>query len=132
MLPGWDKLQDLRGQIAGKAEPAKADIASQLTDTEALKNGIERIVTARVLTHIATEGKRLSKLGAMAERIAQKKAVHDAKADEWSQRLDALDKREPTAFAIGDAVIDERETDVADMERSMRSLSNLPNVVSGK
>ena len=25
MLPGWDKLQDLRGQIAGKTEPAKLD-----------------------------------------------------------------------------------------------------------
>lgn len=77
------------------------------------------------------EGKRLSKLGSIAERITAKKAAHDAKADEWALRLDAIDQREPAAFAIGDAVIDERETDLADMEREMRTLSNLPNVVSG-
>lgn len=133
MRPGWDALQDLRSKIAGKpVDQPKRDIASQLTDPEALQNGIERIVTARVLTHIATEGKRLSKLAEAAERIAKKKAVHDAKGDEWAARLDALDQREPGAFAIGDSVIDERETDLGDMERTMRTLSNLPNVVSGK
>jgi len=45
--------------------------------------------------------------------------------------LNKLDAREPEAFAIGDAVISERETDLTDMERSMRTLSNLPNVVFG-
>src|SRR5882762_200989 len=77
------------------------------------------------------DGKRLSKLGEIGERIAAKKAAHDLKADEWADRLNKLDAREPEAFAIGDAVISERETDLADMERSMRTLSNLPNVVSG-
>jgi hypothetical protein len=81
-----------------------------------------------VLTAAITEGKRVSKLGSIADRIAQKKVSHDAKADEWAARLDALDRREPGAFAIGDAVIEEREGDLADMERTMRSLSNLPNV----
>lgn len=77
------------------------------------------------------EGRRVSKLGAIAERIAAKKAAHDAKADEWADRLNKLDAREPDAFAIGDAVIEERELDLSDMERSMRQLGNLPNVVSG-
>lgn len=85
----------------------------------------------RVLQAGIQEGKRVSKLGAIAERIAAKKIAHDAKADEWALRLDAIDRREPEAFAIGDAVIDERETDLADMEREMRTISNLPNVVSG-
>ena len=84
-----------------------------------------------VLTAGIEEGKRVSKLGAIAERIAAKKVAHDAKADEWAARLDALDRREPEAFAIGDAVIEEREGDLAEMERTMRTLGNLPNVVSG-
>ena len=85
-----------------------------------------------VLAKGIAEGKRVSKLGEIAARIAEKKASHDAKADEWAQRLDALDRREPAAFAIGDAVIEERELDLHDMERNMRQISNLPNVVSGK
>jgi len=83
-----------------------------------------------VLASGIKEGKRMSRLGSIAERIAAKKLAHDSKADEWAQRLDALDRREPEAFAIGDAVIEERETDLADMEKNMRSISNLPNVVS--
>lgn len=85
-----------------------------------------------VLAAGITEGKRVSKLGAIADRIAAKKNAHDAKADEWAARLDALDQREPDAFAIGDAVIEEREVDLRDMETTMRKLGNLPNAVSGK
>lgn len=120
MLPGWDKLQDLRGR-----HDRPTDI------TRAVADAADRITTYRVVNY-GQEGKRVSKLGAVAERIAAKKAAHDAKADEWAKRLDALDQREPAAFAIGEAVIDEREHDLADMESSMRGLSNLPNVVSGK
>jgi hypothetical protein len=83
-----------------------------------------------VLAEGIKEGKRVSKLGAIADRIKSKKDAHDAKADEWAARLDALDKREPDAFAIGDAVIEERESDLSDMESTMRTLGNLPNVVS--
>lgn len=127
MLPGWDKLQDLRSQIAGKpVEQPKPDI------TQAIADAADRITAARVVTQMVREGKPLSKLGEIGLRIAAKKEAHDRKADEWAQRLDALDKREPGAFAIGDAVIEERESDLRDMERTMRTLSNLPNVVSGK
>lgn len=116
MLPGWDKLQDLR---KGKVE-AKPDI------TQAVADAADRITTARVMTY-GQGGKPVSKLAAISDRIAEKRATHDRKADQWAARLDDLDKREPTAFAIGDAVIAEREEDLADMERTMRQLSNLPN-----
>jgi hypothetical protein len=79
-----------------------------------------------VLQRNIREGRPVSKLAAMADRIASKKAAHDRKADEWAARLDALEKQEPLAFAAGDAVIAEREADVAQMEATMRSLSNLP------
>lgn len=72
----------------------------------------------------------MSKLGAIADRMKAKKVAHDAKADEWAARLDAIDQREPHAFAIGDAVIAERDADLAEMEATMRTLSNLPNVSS--
>ena len=73
----------------------------------------------------------MTKLAAIGERIAAKKAAHDAKADQWAARLDALDKREPEAFAVGDAVIAEREADLAGMEQDLRTLSNLPLAGSG-
>jgi hypothetical protein len=80
-----------------------------------------------VLAAGITEGRRLSTLGSVAERIAAKKAAHAAKADEWAARLDAIDAREPAAFEMGDAAVAERETDIGDMEANMRALSNLPN-----
>lgn len=73
----------------------------------------------------------MSKLASIAERIAAKKLSHDQKADEWATRLDALDKKEPAAFEYGDGVIAERETDLSDMEKTMRTISNLPLGESG-
>lgn len=73
----------------------------------------------------------MSKLSAIAERIAEKKLAHDKKADDWATRLDALDQKEPAAFAYGDGVIAERETDLSDMEKTMRTISNLPLEGSG-
>lgn len=93
--------------------------------------GVSRKLDA-VLTAGIEEGKRVSRLGGIAERIAQKHAAHDAKADEWAKRLDALDAREPAAFEYGDGVIAEKEDDLADMEKTMRTLSNLPLGVSKK
>lgn len=81
-----------------------------------------------VLTKAIEENKRVSKLGAIADRIKAKKEAHDKIADEWAERLDALDRREPDAFAAGHSVLEAREADLADMEATMRSLSNLPNV----
>src|ERR1700726_4981322 len=83
-----------------------------------------------VLTAAIVEGKRVSKLSEIADRIKTKKAAHDTKADEWAARLDEIERREPHAFAAGDAVIAEREADLAQMESTMRTLSNLPLVGS--
>ena len=77
------------------------------------------------------EGRRMSKLAAIGDRIAAKKAAHDRKADEWAKRLDAVDQREKDAFAIGEAVIIERETDLTELESTVRTLSNLPLAASG-
>jgi hypothetical protein len=81
-----------------------------------------------VLTAGIAEGKRVSKLAEAVAGIAERKAAHDAKGEEWMSRLDKIKAREPEAFLIGDAVLDERETDLKDMEDSMRQLGNLPNV----
>lgn len=72
----------------------------------------------------------MSKLSEAADRLARKKVVHDNKGDEWNRRLDALDQLEPAAFAMGDAAITEREVDLAGMENTIRTLSNLPFAAS--
>jgi hypothetical protein len=126
-----DPATDHAGQRIIKPEDVRREIEVRLSalNTQRTIDASKRL--DRVLEAGIKEGKRLSKLGSIAGRITAKKASHDAKADEWAARLDAIDEREPEAFAIGDAVIEERETDLADMEREMRTLSNLPNVVSG-
>lgn len=138
MLPVWDKLQDLRGgkpaeqrtntEVAVAAIDQSAREVRAVTSEKTIRANAERLAGVR---QGIKEGKRMSKLAEAADRIAKKKQVHDAKGDEWAARLDAIDKREPEAFAMGDAVISERETDLTEMERTMRTLSNLPNVVSG-
>lgn len=106
--------------LASKPEPAKPDITHELSELT------DRVTAFRVVTKMQREVK-LSKLAAIADRIKTKKEAHDKKADEWAARLDAIDKREPEAFEAGDHVLAERETDLADMEATMRALSNLPN-----
>jgi hypothetical protein len=66
----------------------------------------------------------VSKLAAIGERIAAKKAAHDRKTDEWAARLNEIEKKEPRAFAIGDAVIAERGADLAQLESTVPTLSN--------
>lgn len=78
------------------------------------------------------EGRRMTKLSAIGDRIAAKKAAHDKKAEEWASRLDDLDKREPAAFAFGDAAVAEREDDLSTLEADLRTLSNLPLAGSTK
>ena len=97
------------------------------TITQAVSDAADRLTAARVVHQMIREG-RVSKLAAVADRIKTKKESYDKKADDWGNRLDALDRREPDAFAAGEAVMSEREADLADMEATMRALSNLPNV----
>ena len=77
------------------------------------------------------EEEAMSKLADIADRIKTKKESHERKADDWARRLDAIDRREPQAFAAGDAVIAERDADLSEMENTMRQLSNLPLAGSG-
>lgn len=71
----------------------------------------------------------MGNLASIGDRLVVKKREHDAQADEWSARLDAMDKDEPAAFAAGDAVVKERESDLAEFETDMRKLSNFPPIV---
>lgn len=73
----------------------------------------------------------MATLSAMAERIAQKKAVHQAKADEWSKRLDAIDKVEPAMFAAGDEVVAAAEEDIAGFEQEMKDIGKNIAPLSG-
>lgn len=80
-----------------------------------------------VLAAGVREGRRqMTTMGAIGQRIAAKKAKHDAKAEEWAVRLDKLDEIEPQAFSIGDAAVAEREADMSQFESDMKVLSNLP------
>lgn len=117
--------RDTRHRTEVEADASYARARAAVTDVDHINVNSDRIQAYRVGL---VEGRRMSKLAAISERIIEKKAAHDKKADEWAARLDDLDKREPGAFAIGDAVIAEKEGDVAEMERNMRTLSNLPNV----
>jgi hypothetical protein len=100
---------------------------------------VDRLAVAIIVCqfHVRAEREKIareegmSKLSEVASRIKQKKAAYDAKADEWGRRLDALDRREPEAFAVGDAVVAEREMDLKSMESDLRQLSNLPLTEGG-
>ncbi len=74
----------------------------------------------------------MTKLSMIGDRIAAKMKAHNEKADEWARRLDAIDQREPQAFAVGDAVIAEREGDIRQFESDMKQLSNLPLLSSSE
>jgi hypothetical protein len=116
-MPLW---RDTRHPIEREADLRNA--AARTRSTLAASGRLDAVLTAGI-----TEGKRVNKLAEAADRIKRKKLAHDAKGDEWLKRLDAIDAREPEAFAAGDAAIEEREVDLADMEATVRALSNLPN-----
>lgn len=91
----------------------------------------ERIQSARVVAQAIVEGqqakaelKRMASLASVADRIKTKKANYAAKAEGWAARLDALDKREPDAFAATDAAVTAYESDLSGMEADMRALTN--------
>lgn len=72
----------------------------------------------------------MANLSDIADRIKAKKEAYVAKADEWARRLDALDHKEPEAFAAGDAAVAWQEKEINDMESMVKGLSNLPPVSS--
>jgi hypothetical protein len=94
--------------------------------THELQTATERIAAAVPVAQAIVNGHRMTKLAEIADRMARKRAIHDAQADSFAARLDAIDRREPDAFARGEAFLKERETDLQDFEASLRQLSNLP------
>lgn len=70
------------------------------------------------------EARRMASLASVSDRIKAKKELYAKKAEAWAVRLDALDKREPDAFAATEAAIGAHETDLSDMEADMRALTN--------
>jgi hypothetical protein len=94
--------------------------------THDLQTATDRIAAAVPVAQAIVNGRRMTKLAEIADRMARKRALHDAQADSFAARLDAIDRREPDAFARGEAFLKERETDLQDFEASLRQLSNLP------
>src|SRR5579872_4463698 len=104
MLPGWDRLQDLRSNKA-KAEaipvatvprplvPLEQQIVVERAVLGAVADKLEAQNNLRAVAKNIRDGK-MSKLGDIADRIKDKKLGHDRKADEWADRLNALDARE--------------------------------------
>lgn len=94
---------------------------SLAADTEQIKAVRE---TRLIAVAAVGEAKRMASLSSVADRIKAKKQLYAEKAESWGARLDALDKREPDAFAATEAAIVSHETDLSDMEADMRALSN--------
>lgn len=74
----------------------------------------------------------MSRMAAVSERIAAKKAAHEKIAEGWAARLDVVDKAEPALLAAAEAAVSEREADLAQLEADMRALSNMGPTTSPK
>lgn len=92
----------------------------------ALKQTTDRISAAIPIAKAIVDGRRMSKLAAVADRMTAKRAAHDAKADAFMARLDVIDKAEPAAFTRGEAFLKDREADLREFEDTLRQLTNLP------
>ena len=68
----------------------------------------------------------MSKLAAVAERIAATKARLDVEADKLAARLDGIDVAAPKAFERGHAFLDAQAADVDAIEATLTQLTNLP------
>jgi hypothetical protein len=68
----------------------------------------------------------MTKLTAVAERIAATKDHLDKEADKLAARLDKIDAQAPAAFDRGHRFLDAQEADVGRIEDRLRQLSNLP------
>jgi hypothetical protein len=127
----------INGNLGEQTTAATAESITREIDLRTASARTERAIDASykldgVLAKGIAEGKRVSKLAEAVAAIKDKKLAHDAKGQEWMDRLAKITEREVEAYAIGDAVVNEREADLREMEATMRELGNLPNVGSGK
>lgn len=98
-----------------------------------LADDLERIaagMAALRVVHGLMKGRDMGKLSAMADRIRDTKARLEAEADKLGAKLgaklDGIDKAAPTAFARGHTFLDAQAAEVAEIEDTLRQLSNLP------
>lgn len=105
--PGVRFVDRLRGALPGATAEIKAVSA------------VRPIAVAAI-----GEARRMASLAAVSDRIKAKKLAYAAKAEGWAARLDALDAREPEAFAATEAALALNETDLSGMEADMRALTN--------
>lgn len=92
-------------------------------DIERLTDGIRALRTVRALIR---EGADVGKLSAIAERIRDTKKRLDDEADKLATRLDDIDHAAPKAFDRGHRFLDSQESEVNEIEETLRQLSNLP------
>lgn len=97
---------------------------------DSLRAEIERltagIAALRSVYRLIHKGAEMGKLSAIADRIKDTKARLEAEADKLGAKLDVIDKEAPKAFARGHAFIDAQAAEVAEIEDTLRQLSNLP------
>lgn len=72
------------------------------------------------------QGADVGKLSAIAERIRDTKKRLDDEADKLAARLDDIDAASPKAFDRGHAFIKSQQSEVDEIESTLRQLSNLP------
>lgn len=79
----------------------------------------------RVVHGLMRDG-NMGKLSAIADRIKDTKTRLEAEADKLAAKMDGIDAEAPKAFARGHAFLDAQSAEVAEIEDTLRQLSNLP------
>lgn len=129
MLPGWDKLQDLRGGT--EAEPAAREIRA-ITDASTIRQNTDRLIGVR---QGIKEGKRMSLLGKMKHLTETAQDFHK----ETESALDGItakialgrEKREQ-AVAKHHSYYDAIIAGVAESTEVIDRLSNGPLLTDGE
>lgn len=92
-------------------------------DLERLTVGMAAL---RIVRQCIREGADVGKLSSIAERIRDTKTRLDVEADKLALRLDDIDAAAPKAFDRGHAFLTAQASEVAEIEDTLRELSNLP------
>ena len=96
----------------------------ELTGKPELSNSQQRL--AQDIKSGLRKYQPMGKLQEVALRIKQTKAHLESEADKLLTRLDGIDKKAPSAFDRGNAILDQHNTDLDAMDSELRQLSNIP------
>lgn len=94
-----------------------------------LADDLERIAAGMAAlrnVHKLIKGAEMGKLSELADRIKTTKSRLEGEADRLAYKLDNIDSAAPKAFARGHAFLDSQAAEVAEIEDTLRQLSNLP------